>query len=186
MEFFVLRNTLKSFGNITKLLHWLIFVLISFQFYWVWVSVPNNPATQTFYIMLHKSTGMIVLLLGLFFTIWHIINTKPLPPKRQPHWQHLTAKIVHLLLFILLIAMPIVGYLLVCANGRTVNFFGWFNLPSVIPKNKYIGDIMFSLHQKLGYFILILVGIHFLAALYHQCIVNDNVLKRMLPFSSED
>ncbi|QEY51254.1 cytochrome b [Legionella longbeachae] len=183
MEIFVLRNSLKSFGTITKLLHWLIFILISLQFYLVWISVPSNPSNQTFYIMLHKSIGMIILLLGLFFIIWHLIDIKPLPPKIQPHWQSITAKIVHYMLFILLLAMPIVGYLLVCANGRIVNFFGWFNLPSLISKNKHIGDIMFSLHEKLGYLILILVGIHFLAALYHQLIVKDNVLKRMLPFS---
>lgn len=181
----MLKNASKSFGNITKLLHWLILALIVAQFYLIWVSIPINPPEKAYYMMLHKSLGITTLLFGLLFIIWHIVNTKPLPPKNQPHWQHITAKIVHHLLFILLIIMPIVGYLLVCANGRIVNFFGWFNLPSLIPKNEYLRDLMFSMHQKMGYLILILVGIHFLAALYHHFIVKDKILVRMLPFSSE-
>jgi cytochrome b561 len=177
----MIKNTLKSFGSITKLLHWLVFMLIVTQFYLIWVSVPNEPPGQSFYIMLHKSTGITILLLGLLFIIWHLINIKPLPPENQPHWQHITAKIVHYLLFILIIAMPIAGYLMVCANGKNVNFFGLFNIPALISKNDHLSDIMFSIHQKLGYLILILVSIHFLAALYHQFVVKDNVLRRMLP-----
>ncbi|KTD11751.1 cytochrome b561 family protein [Legionella gratiana] len=182
----MIKNTLKSFGTMTKLVHWLIFILITFQFYLIWISVPNDPSRQAFYIMLHKSIGITVLLLGLYFIIWHIITTKPLPPETQPYWQHITAKIVHYLLFILLIAMPIVGYLLVCANGKTVNFFGWFNIPSLISQNKHLGDIMFSIHQKLGYLIIALVGVHVFAAFYHQFIIKDNVLRRILPFNSRD
>ncbi|HHT0593557.1 TPA: cytochrome b [Legionella anisa] len=179
----MIRNTLKRFGSMTKLLHWLIFILIIAQYYFVWSLRDNSPLT-TFYIMLHKSVGFTILLLGLLFFIWHIINIKPLPPITQPRWQYITSKAVHHTLFILIILMPIVGYLLTCAGGKPINFFGWFTIPCLISKNDYFGSIMFSAHQVIAYFILILAGIHFLAALYHHFICKDNVLKRMLPFTS--
>ncbi|KTD41029.1 cytochrome b [Legionella parisiensis] len=179
----MIRNTLKCFGSVTKLLHWLIFILIIAQFYFVW-SINHDSPLASRYIMLHKSVGFTILLLGILFFIWHIINIKPFPPVTQPRWQYITSKAVHHTLFILIMLMPIVGYLLICADGKSIDFFGWFIIPCLISKNDYLGGIMFSTHQTIAYLILILVGIHFLAALYHHFICKDNVLKRMLPFTS--
>jgi cytochrome b561 len=179
----MLRNTTKRFGGVTKLVHWLVFILITAQFYLVW---DLNDSNKALYMMLHKSIGVTILLLGIFFIIWHSINIKPLPAETQPRWQYITSKIVHHTLFLLLLVMPIIGYLLSCTNGRSVNFFGWFTIPCLIAENDPLSDILFNTHVYLGYVILTLVGIHILAALYHGFVVRDNVLKRMLPFTNKD
>lgn len=179
----MLRNTPKRFGSITKLLHWLIFLLILAQFYFVW-SLPDNSPLAPLYIRLHKSVGFTILLIGILFYVWHIINIKPLPPLIQPNWQYIISKVVHYTLFLLIILIPIIGYLLTCAAGKPINFFGWFTIPCLIAKNDALENIMFNIHQKLAYLILILVGIHFLAALFHHFIRKDNALRRMLPFCS--
>lgn len=179
----MLRNTLKRFGSITKLLHWLIFILIAAQFYFVWSLSENSPLIPL-YMMLHKSVGVTVLVLGILFYIWHIISIKPLPPENQPQWQYFISKLVHHVLFILIILMPLVGYLLTCSDGKPINFFGWFTIPCLIPTSEQLGNMMFSVHETIAFIILILVGIHFLAALYHHVIRKDEVLKRMLPFTS--
>lgn len=181
----MLRNTVKRFGSITKVFHWLIFLLIIAQFYFVWFLSEDSPLTG-FYVMLHKSVGVTVFMLGILFLIWHIINVKPLPPETQPRWQHIVSKAVHHTLFTLIILMPIIGYLLTCADGKPINFFGWFTIPCIISENEHLGSIMFTTHETLGYLVLILVGIHCLAALYHHFICKDNVLKRMLPFASNE
>ncbi|MCW8407788.1 cytochrome b [Legionella sp. PATHC035] len=181
----MLRNTLKGFGSITKLLHWLIVILIATQFYLVWSLSDNSPLMPR-YIMLHKSIGLTILVLGILFIIWHFLNIKPLPPENQPRWQHVLSKIVHHTLFILIILIPIVGYLLTCSDGKPINFFGWFTIPCLIPANEQLGNVMFSTHETLAFIILALVGLHFLAALYHHFMRKDEVLKRMLPFTSKN
>lgn len=179
----MLKNTTKRFGSITKPLHWLIFILIPTQFYLVWSLSDNSPLTPL-YMMLHKSIGFTLIFLGILFFIWHIANVKPLPPVTQPRWQYIISKAVHHTLFLLIILMPIIGYLLTCADGKPINFFGLFTIHCLISPNDHLGNIMFSTHQTIAFIILALVGIHFLAALYHHFICKDNVLKRMLPFSS--
>ncbi len=169
----------------TKLLHWLIFILITAQFYFVWSLSENSPLTGP-YIMLHKSVGMTLLILGILFFIWHIFNVKPLPPETQPRWQYIISKAVHHTLFLLIMLMPIIGYLLTCADGKPINFFGLFTIPCLISANEHLGGIMFLAHETLAFVILFLVGVHILAALYHHFIYKDNVLKRMLPFTSNE
>ncbi|KTD00945.1 cytochrome b [Fluoribacter gormanii] len=181
----MLRNTAKRFGSMTKLLHWLIFILISTQYYLVWSISEDSPLTAL-YIMLHKSIGMTILILGILFFIWHMINVKPMPPGTQPRWQYITSKAVHHTLFLLIILMPIIGYLLSCADGKPINFFGWFTIPCLISANDHLGGIMFSTHETLAFIILFVAGIHVLAALYHHFICKDYVLKRMLPFTSKE
>ena len=180
----MLRNTTKYFGSITKLIHWSLFALITMQFYLVWG--PNLSNDKVLTIMLHKSIGLIALLLIIFFIFWHIINIKPLPSKSQPRWQYISSIIVHHSLFFLLFIMPIIGYLLSCSNGHPVNFFGWFTLPCIISKNDLLSNTLFLTHSWVSYVILMLVGIHILAALYHAFIVKDDVLKRMFPLNSKD
>ncbi|KTC88807.1 cytochrome b [Fluoribacter dumoffii] len=181
----MLRNTMNRFGSITKVLHWLIFILITAQYYLVWSLGDNSPLTPL-YIMLHKSIGVTILILGILFLIWHLINIKPLPPKSQPRWQYVLSKIVHHTLFMLIILMPIVGYLLTCADGKPINFFGLFTLPCLVEANEQLGNVMFATHEKLAFVILLFVGIHALAALYHHFIHKDFVLRRMLPFTSKE
>ncbi|MGL5743145.1 MAG: cytochrome b [Legionella sp.] len=180
------RNTRNRFGSFTKLLHWLIFILITAQFYLIWYRevFPKDSPEKALYMMLHKSVGMTVLFLGVLFVVWHLFNIKPTPLASQSRWQQVTAKMVHYALFALIIAISTVGYLLVCANGRMVNFFGWFNLPSLLTENKLLANTLFNIHEKLAYLILILVGIHLLAALYHHFIAKNQVLRRILPFTN--
>ena len=184
----MLRNTTRHFGSISKLLHWFVFVLLTAQFLFIWqynISFKGSPE-KLHYMLLHKSVGITVLIFGIVFIIWRIINKQPLPPETQPGWKRIAAKIVHNSLLILIVIMPVLGYLLSCAAGRAVSFFGLFTLPSLIPENKNLTSILDFAHEKLGFLILILVGIHVLAAFHHHFILKDNILKRMLPFTKSD
>ncbi|MGC1181602.1 cytochrome b [Legionella sp.] len=181
----MLRNTTKSFGSLAKLFHWLIVILICTQFYLIWGQdlFPQKSLIRIQYILLHKSFGVTLFILGVLFIVWRTINLKPEAPEPQPHWKHIVAKIVHHSLLTLIILMPILGYLMSTADGRTVSFFGLFTLPNLITKNENLSTFFFQVHETLAYVLLALISLHVAAALHHHFILKDRVLKRMLPFN---
>jgi len=79
-----------------------------------------------------------------------------------------------------MIVMPLVGWLLLSAEGKPIPFFG-LHLPALIGKSKYLADLIKEIHETggtIGYFI---IGLHAAAALCHHYFVRDNTLRRMLP-----
>jgi cytochrome b561 len=87
---------------------------------------------------------------------------------------------------VLLLAMPIVGYIANSAFGATTPFFGLFEIPAIIEKNEALATQLFTLHRWVGYLVIVLVLTHVSAALYHHFVQGDNVLKRMLPRAMTD
>ena len=96
-------------------------------------------------------------------------------------WQKTASSIVHTSLYVLLLAMPVVGYIANSAYGAVTPFFGLFELPAIIGKNEGLATQLFTLHRWVGWLVILLVVIHVSAALYHHFIRRDAVLKRMLP-----
>lgn len=180
----MLRNKLNAFGSLSKLFHWLIALLVGAQFYLVWAPdfITISDTIKTQYVLLHKSFGISILVLSTLFILWRTVNIRPLLPASQSFWKQILAKIVHYSLFILLLAMPILGYLMSVADGRAVRFFGLFELPNLVSTNPKMADFYFQTHSTLGYVFLALIGLHVAAALHHHFILKDDVLKRMLPF----
>ena len=88
---------------------------------------------------------------------------------------------VHTSLYVLLLAMPIVGYIANSAYGAATPFFGLFEFQSVVGKNEALATQLFAIHRWVGFLLIAFVLLHVGAALYHQFIRRDTVLKRMLP-----
>jgi cytochrome b561 len=179
----MLKNSRSAFGGLSKLLHWLVALLVCVQFYLIWGKnlFTKGSSVRIEYVLLHKSFGVVIFILALLFALWRISNKKPLLSEVQPRWKHLSAKIAHHSLLMLIVVLPVLGYLMTNASGKSVNFFGLFNLPNLISKNENLGNVFYQTHQILGYLLLVLIGLHLLAALHHHFILKDNVLKRMLP-----
>jgi cytochrome b561 len=127
--------------------------------------------------------GLSVLVL-VFVRIYARLLT-PIPgitPEPAP-WQNLTAKVMHIALYALMIGMPFFGWLLLSVSGKPIPFFG-LELPALASKNKALADLIKEIHETggtVGYF---LIGFHALAALFHHYFVRDNTLLRILPTSS--
>jgi cytochrome b561 len=96
-------------------------------------------------------------------------------------WQKTVSSIVHTSLYVLLLAMPVVGYIANSAYGATTPFFGLFELPAIVGKNEGLATLLFTLHRWVGWIVVLLALTHVSAALYHHAIRRDAVLKRMLP-----
>jgi cytochrome b561 len=101
---------------------------------------------------------------------------EPVPAKLQ----HLSAALIHLALYALLIGMPLAGWLLLSASGKPIPFFG-LQLPALIGENKELAKQIKEVHETVGTIGYFLVGIHAAAALAHHYLIKDNTLLRMLP-----
>lgn len=88
-------------------------------------------------------------------------------------------QLTHIALYLLMLLIPIVGWLMSSAKGYTVNYFGLFELPDLVDKDKALGRLLKEMHELMANGLMILVGLHIAAALKHQFIDKDGLLSRM-------
>jgi superoxide oxidase len=180
-----IRNSTERYGLLSIGLHWLMLVLIIAvyacielrEFYPKGSDLRN--ALKTWHFMLGLSVFALVWARLLFIIIGQSPIILPVPAK----WQLLLAKAIHLMLYIFMIAMPILGWLLLSAAGKPIPFFG-LELPALISENKSLADSIKEIHETggtIGYF---LIGFHAAAGLYHHYLLRDNTLLRILPKSN--
>lgn len=175
------QNTQNSYGDMTKFLHWLIAILvICMLFLGYFMAEIKNKELFSQVINVHKLVGLSILFLMVIRMFWTLSNPKPKSLIVTPAWQRFTEKFVHFLLYAVLIAMPIAGWIMSVAAGHAPKLFHWLiNLP--IEKSKAVSGIAMDVHNTLAVVIIVLVSIHILAAFYHYLFKKDNVLQRMLP-----
>ena len=166
----------------SKLLHWLVAacVLTTAPVAIAMGKVGEGPLQNALY-NFHKSLGILIFLLMILRLINRLVVGAPMPDPTIEPWQRTVSSAVHGSLYALLIAMPIVGYIANSAFGAPAPFFGLFNLPPIIGKNEALSDQLFAIHRRAGFLVIILVGMHIGAALFHHFIRRDDVLRRMLP-----
>jgi cytochrome b561 len=119
----------------------------------------------------------VVLRLG-----WRLLHTPPALPAAMPAWQRNIAGATHILLYLLMVAVPRSGWLMSSAKGFQTVWFGVLPLPDLLDKDKELGDLLQQLHMLLNFSMAALVVAHFGAALKHHFSDRDEVLARMIPF----
>jgi cytochrome b561 len=166
----------------SKLLHWLIAicVLTTAPVAIAMVRVSKGPTQDALY-NFHKSLGVLILILMILRLINRFAVGAPIADPGIEPWQKTLSSIVHTSLYVLLLAMPIVGYIANSVYGASTPFFGLFDLPPIAGKNEALATQLFTIHRWVGWLVIVLVLTHVSAALYHYFIRRDNVLQRMLP-----
>jgi cytochrome b561 len=144
------------------------------------VRVGEGALQDTLY-NLHKSLGVLILILMVLRLINRLAVGAPIPDPGIEAWQKVVSSIVHTSLYVLLLAMPVVGYIANSVYGASTPFFGLFELPPIVAKNEALATQLFAIHRWIGFLVIVLVLMHISAALYHYVIRRDNVLQRMLP-----
>jgi len=178
-----LRNTTKAWGGLAKVFHWLTVALLIAA--WVAVALhegaEKNSPDYIKYILLHKSLGLSLLAVVIARLLWRSSNVTPSPIK-MPELQRKAASLVHGLLYVVLLAMPLSGVLMSQLGGKPVSFFGVFELPQLLDVNKELSKQVKELHEDVFFplLMLLIVG-HIGAALFHQFVLKDGLLKRMSP-----
>lgn len=179
---------LLRYTRTAMLLHWLIAALILglFGLGLYMADLPLSPQKLKLY-SYHKWAGITVLTLALVRVLWRLTHQPPPLPASQPRWQQLAAHAGHGLLYVLIFAAPLSGWLMSSALGFPVVWFGVLPLPDLVAKDKDLGELLKLVHAYLNYgFLAIVIG-HALAAIKHQWLDRDGTLSRMLPnFNPEE
>ena len=170
-----------QYGTTAKVLHWLIVVLLVAQYLIGWL-MPDihrgmNPGLP---MTLHISFGILILLLIILRLAWRL--THPVAPESSlPFWQRVTSEGVHWLLYLLVLATTITGWLFASFRGWSISFFFMMPMPMLSSDNAAAGKAIDGWHQAMEWSLLVLVGIHVAAALAHLLVYRDRVMHRMLP-----
>jgi cytochrome b561 len=176
------RNSTTAWGSVSKALHWIIVVLIVNQ--WVIAERADDLTglAKLKALGYHKSFGMTILMLAVIRLVWRLSNPVPdLTAETRP-WERVLAKISHVLLYALIFAMPITGWLMSSAKTYSVSWFNLFAFPNLVGKNERIYELTHELHEVLFNVLVAVAVLHALGALKHHFIDRNDVLKRMLPF----
>ena len=181
------RNTKNLYGSVAKTFHWLTFILIvgmlSVGYYMA--GMDNSPDKFALY-GTHKSIGVVVLLVVVLRLLWRSKNSPPELPLTLARLQRLAAQVTHLMLYLLMIAMPLSGWLMSSAAGFPVSVFGWFTLPDLVSSDRELFATFSNAHETIALLMIAFVLLHVAAALLHHFYYGDNVLKRMLPYSKRN
>ncbi len=127
----------------------------------------------------HKATGVLILLAFFLRIIWVYKHKAPPFPSSMKECEKKLATAAHRLLYFFMFLMPMSGWAMSSSGGYPVSVFGLFTLPSIVPKNKELFDILHEVHEYAGFALIALLVIHVAAVIYHQFVRKDNVLGRM-------
>jgi cytochrome b561 len=180
-----LRNTPRRWGAIAQLLHWLIvlFIVAQFTLATLFEQLPAGAKKLTL-LSRHKSIGITILILAVVRLAWRWSNPTPTLPDTLKPYERTLARLTHALLYVLLFAVPLSGWLMSSARGFPVSWFGFLQLPDLVPKNKALYEALLTTHGILAWTLGVVATVHLVAALKHHFVLKDDVLRRMLPSSS--
>jgi cytochrome b561 len=176
----VIRNTAQAYGWVTRSLHWLVALfilgLLCAGFYMT--GLESSPFKLKVY-GLHKSFGILVLMLVLARLVWRNANPRTGALPGHALWERALARVTHFALYAAMILMPLSGWVMSSAGDFSANFFGLFELPHIVAKNKMIFDLGRGVHEILAQFLLVVVALHMAGAFKHHFIDRDETLQRM-------
>lgn len=172
----------SHYTRTAKALHWLmailLFGLLALGFYMH--DLPLSPEKLKLYSW-HKWAGVTAFVLVWLRLMWRVTHLPPALPASMPKFMQLAAHGGHLMLYLLMIAIPLSGWLMSSAKGFQTVWFGVLPIPDLLDKNKETGDLLALVHKSLNLiFVAVLAG-HIGAALKHHFIDKDDILTRMLP-----
>ncbi|MGM0450869.1 MAG: cytochrome b [Pseudomonadota bacterium] len=176
------RNTPGRWGVISIGFHWLMAVAVIGLFgvglYMVdlgYMDPLGNVLPHW-----HRSVGLLLGAALVLRLLWRLVSPPPAPLPEHTRMEHLGAHTAHWLLYGLMLAMVVSGYLISTADGRGVSVFNWFSVPAFTGDVDGMEDLAGDWHYWMGWTLIILAGLHALAALKHHFLDRDDTLRRML------
>jgi cytochrome b561 len=181
-----LINSNDKYGALSIGIHWLMFFLLVAVYSCIELRefYPKGSELREAFKTWHFILGLTVFILVLLRVILRFLQRQPIIKPAVKQWQVLTAKAMHAALYLLMLSMPILGWLVLSAKGRVIPFYG-LSLPALIAENPQAADLIETIHTTFGTFGYYLIGLHMLAALFHHYLIKDNTLLRMLPSSNK-
>lgn len=176
------RNSAERYSSVAQLLHWLValFVVAQFALAWTADALPRDERPAAL-MLTHKSIGLTVLVLVIIRLAWRFLHKPPAFPSSMPRAEQWLSRITHWGLYVLLLAMPLSGWLMVSAAGGQVEWFWLVSVPAPMGENEAWGDFFHETHELLCWVLFALAVFHVVAGLWHGLVKKDGVMERMLP-----
>jgi len=177
-----LRNDDNRYGLVALLLHWVV-ALTVFGLFGLGLWMTSLTYYDSWYRQgpwLHKGIGVTLFAVVLFRLVWRLLNQNPRPLPNHKVWEHLAARVTHVLLYLLLFAVMVSGYLISTADGRSLEVFDLFAIPATISGIDNLEDIAGKVHLWLASGLVGLALLHTLAAFKHHFFDKDRTLWRIL------
>lgn len=177
------RTTPTDWSTPIKLLHWLLAIaVIGMAIFGLLMKYGDfSPVQRIRMYNLHKSVGLTILVLVMLRLAIRLLDRRrPLPPP-MPRWQRLAATSSHALLYVVLIGMPMTGWLYNSASGFPLQWFGQFSIPALSGRDAELKALAGGLHFAGLCLLASVLTVHAGAALKHHFVDRDNVLRSMLP-----
>jgi cytochrome b561 len=170
----------SQYGTIAKLFHWLVVALLVVQYTIGWLMPDIHRGMKPGVAMaFHVSIGTTILILIVLRLAWRL--THPVTPESSlAPWQRLSSETVHWLLYALVLATTITGWLFASFRGWSMEFFFLAPMPMLASENPEAGKLIDGLHQAMEWSLLGVIGLHVAAALAHLFIYRDRITQRML------
>lgn len=167
------------YTRIAVVLHWLTALLIAagFTLGATMTDLAMSPRKLRVF-SYHKWIGITVLGLVAIRLIWRLTHRPP-PDEPMPGWQRLAAHATHWLLYLLMIATPLIGWMYSSAQGYPVVYLKLWRLPDLVSKNEALAKQLVEVHAFLAWTLLWVVSLHAAAALKHHFFNRDATLRRM-------
>jgi len=174
-----MKNTLHHYGLVTKLLHWVMAGLFIGMFIvaYVMTYISKSDFRMSLY-DLHKATGLLLFALVVLRVGWRYCNIQPVTPEERSSWRQLAKLCIVFAFYILMIVMPLSGFLTSTAGGHAITFYGLFTI-APLAQNAAVSAFFSGAHEWLSYGLIACFSVHVAAALYHHFLLRDNVLRRM-------
>ena len=176
----------EIYGRTARVLHWLTVALVAIQVP-VGVSMVYRGNTLNVWDKLtgalyngHKVIGVTILLVVLWRLAYRLTRGAPADEPTIEPWQRFASHLNHWGLYVLLICAPVAGYIGI-SLFPALDLFGLFSLPGIVAPDKEAAKTAFAVHKLLVALLVLLIAVHFAAALFHYFVRKDNVLGRMIP-----
>ncbi len=176
-------ETGRRYTATAQSLHWITAILMFaiLPLAWVMVNMPRTAPSREWVYMLHKSLGLTVLALVAFRLAWRAGHPAPPLPAHLARWEVMAARASHWLLYLVMIGMPISGYLFSAFRGHGTAYFGLFAIPGP-PASPRWAAVADWFHVATGqWLVYALIVLHLGATAWHVAVRRDRVLERMLP-----
>lgn len=177
----MLRNSGEIYGLVAKLFHWILALYLPGMFVFGKYLASMTVGFSNLHLFnWHKAFGLVAVTLILLRLAWRFYT--PPPPtltEGTKTWELQLAHFTHIVLYVLMLGMPLTGWIASSASGIPISLFGLANVPLIAPPSEGIEDLFFDIHRVLGFLLVLFVALHIAGALKRHFVLRDTTLRRM-------
>jgi len=175
------RNTSAEFGVISKVLHWLVALIMISLIAIGWYTSGLDDETVLYWRMLdlHVALGLSIFMLFFIKVTWMILSPGPDFVPGLASWERLVARLVHGFFVIAIALIPVAGFLYIASDGEPVNIYDLVEIPDIGSYSKTVRNTIYDIHMYTAYTVAALIVVHIMAALKHHFIDLDDTLRRI-------